>query len=558
MAAGAEAAGEIIVVGSGPAGVSVAFPLLAAGLRVRMLDGGAGPPRVEPPAGTIAELRGAPDRWRHQFGADLAGLFVDRALPPKPATPRARAITGTFARFAEVHADNFLPFGALSPGGLSAVWGALAPAFEARDFSGYPIALPDLEPSYAAIRARIGVAAEPPVAPQLRRLLDAHHRRPDATLRLQPAPNAVRGCVRCGLCLWGCRHDAIYDSASEVPALRQFPTFAFEPGVVVRRLLPAHGGHLLELDDNGQPRLLYASRVILAAGTLATTALVFDRVGYTDAPTRLLNNPVAAMAFAVPGRLGADLPRETFSLAQLLYEVPLSGVARSRYVVGEEVLAPGAGLTPHPDWSATRPNPPLPQGERESGEFAPSAVGALYSADALPLEIFASRLPLTRPTTLRFARALAPALVLATCYLPSRYSRNTITIARRNDKPTIVIRGETTHAARDALMLAKRHLAGGLRRLGAFALPGGFAIAVPGTDAHAAGTIPMRRDGESRATPSCNADCEVRGAPGLFVVDGAALPSLPARHCTLTIMANADRAGRTLAARITGETRLGR
>jgi choline dehydrogenase-like flavoprotein len=42
----------------------------------------------------------------------------------------------------------------------------------------------------------------------------------------------------------------------------------------------------------------------------------------------------------------------------------------------------------------------------------------------------------------------------------------------------------------------------------------------------------------------------VNGAPGLFVVDGAALPALPARHCTLTIMANADRIGRALAARL--------
>jgi choline dehydrogenase-like flavoprotein len=40
----------------------------------------------------------------------------------------------------------------------------------------------------------------------------------------------------------------------------------------------------------------------------------------------------------------------------------------------------------------------------------------------------------------------------------------------------------------------------------------------------------------------------VAGLPGVHVVDGAALSDLPARHCTLTIMANADRIARLLAA----------
>ena len=518
MAVGAEAVDEIVVVGSGPAGVSVSFPLLEAGLRVRMLDAGADGPGIAPPGGTIGSFRGAPDRWMHQFGGDLGGLRLDRNLPPKPATPRARAITGTFPRFADVQTDGFLAFGALSAGGLSGVWGALAPAFDAKVLAGYPIKLRDLEPSYAAVRARIGIAAERPVAAHLRAILDAYERRPDPNgmLRLQPAENAVRaanpadrrGCVRCGLCLWGCQRGSIYNSAAEIPDLRRFPAFSFEPGVLVRRLHPAHGGHLLELDDNGRNRTLYAPRVILAAGTLASTALVFHRLGHLGVPARLLNNPVAAMAFAVPRMFGAALPKETFSLAQLLYEVPLS------------------------------------DGDR--------AVGALYSADGLPLDVFAGRLPFTRPAALRFGRLLAPALVLTTCYLPSRYSHNTITITAGNDKPAIDIRGETTGLARDALLLAKRRLTAGMRRLGALSLPGGFAIAVPGTDAHCAGTIPMLHDGNSHVGPACNSECEVRGVTGLFVVDGAALPSLPARHCTLTIMANADRVGRRLAARITG------
>jgi choline dehydrogenase-like flavoprotein len=39
----------------------------------------------------------------------------------------------------------------------------------------------------------------------------------------------------------------------------------------------------------------------------------------------------------------------------------------------------------------------------------------------------------------------------------------------------------------------------------------------------------------------------------LYIADGAVLTDLPAKHCTLTIMANADRIARYLAARIVSE-----
>jgi hypothetical protein len=40
---------------------------------------------------------------------------------------------------------------------------------------------------------------------------------------------------------------------------------------------------------------------------------------------------------------------------------------------------------------------------------------------------------------------------------------------------------------------------------------------------------------------------ELNAAPDLYIVDGAALPTIPAKFTTLTIMANADRIGRYLA-----------
>ncbi|MFO1248260.1 MAG: GMC oxidoreductase [Alphaproteobacteria bacterium] len=67
--------------------------------------------------------------------------------------------------------------------------------------------------------------------------------------------------------------------------------------------------------------------------------------------------------------------------------------------------------------------------------------------------------------------------------------------------------------------------------------------AMPGTDAHFAGTLPMGGTGANGTSVLG----EIASYPGLHVVDGSVLPSLPAKHATLTIMANADRIATALA-----------
>lgn len=79
------------------------------------------------------------------------------------------------------------------------------------------------------------------------------------------------------------------------------------------------------------------------------------------------------------------------------------------------------------------------------------------------------------------------------------------------------------------------------RGLGMLPLPLA-SLAKPGTDAHLVGTLPMG----SEAANGTNAFGELAGNPGLHIVDGSILPSLPSKHTTLTIMANADRIGRHL------------
>lgn len=527
----------VIIVGSGPAGVSAAWPLLMAGIAVLMIDASPSNTLPPPPPGDVASFRNDPDRWSKQFGADLGGIAAMGDISPKLTTPLTRAALAGYAESIGISAQDFLAYGSLNAGGLSNVWGAVAAVYDDDDLRGFPFSRDKLLPSYESVMRRIGVsetlaeakAPEGPEAAQgskvpqgwgphltapLRRVLDAARKRPlPAGFHLGPANNAVlredrdgRGaCVNCGLCLWGCHRGSIYASGQEIPALRRaFPHFTYRPGAFARSLLPATarlGIEVepgIEVEEHGVRTTLTGQRVLLACGAIPTTALVLHRLGAACPPVRLLTNPVAAMAFLVPSLVGAPLPQQSFALGQLAYRVSIGNGHR--------------------------------------------AAGMLYGADALPLAAVAHRLPVSRPIALRLSRALAPALVLATCYLPGCFSANTIQLAGDGEHARPHIQGARTAEADRGLRATGRLLGRMLRRLGAYPLPGSLALSPAGADGHYAGTLPMGGEGPLGTDLAGG----LNGLPGVHVVDGSVLPKLPAKHCTLTIMANADRIARLL------------
>jgi choline dehydrogenase-like flavoprotein len=509
---------QVIVVGSGPAGTSAAWPLVSAGIRVLMIDAsnGRAPPVAE--SRPLELFRADPARWKDRFGADLACLDADGTLSPKFATPVARSVLAGFAERLRLATRNFVAAGSLGCGGLSKIWGALAEPFEDRDFRDFPVGSTEFRSSYRAVAGRIGLPrgavrdrAAPASAPA-RRLLERYQRQPRTDgFALAPAANAVldtaedgrAACSHCGLCLFGCSRGSIYDSAQELPRLGRFQNFTYRPDHFVRGLGADGRDHRLEIETGGQPQSLTAPVVVLAAGTIATSGLALPRLGWIDRPVRLLTNPAAAAAFLLPEFLGRDLPDRSCSLGQLFYRVRSAG--------GED------------------------------------AAGVLYGADALPVDLVAARLPVARPFALRLAHALAPALLLASCYVRGALSRNTLSVREENGRRRIAIEGEETDEATRALGAALGRLRRTMCRLRAVPLPGSESMLRPGADAHYAGTLPMGGSGPT----ATSAFGELAGCPRLFVADGACLPALPATHPTFTIMANADRIGQEIARRLT-------
>src|SRR5580692_1855325 len=87
---------RVVIVGSGPAGVSVAWPLVEAGIEVLMLDGDDGSAIPVPPDDTIGALMRGPNFARVMYGdvPPVPGPIRDRS--PKMATPQSLAVTARF------------------------------------------------------------------------------------------------------------------------------------------------------------------------------------------------------------------------------------------------------------------------------------------------------------------------------------------------------------------------------------------------------------------------------------------------------------------------------
>ncbi len=523
---------DVAIVGTGPAGVSVAFPLVEAGLRVVMIDAGQ-EDGAAPPRGDYFSLRvNDPHQWEWMVGRDLYALHNRDATSPKLRVP---TLAGTFVGFREmnhIETVGFAALGSLATGGLSNAWGAGVARFDRDELAAFPIGGEDLTPGYEAVSRRIGLSgrsdddlteyfgvddwADPALEldPNCTIIFDRYRRRKkggwkeDVTMGRSRLAVLVQdregrlGCNRSGLCLWGCSRQAIYSARHDLEALKRHPNLEHASGIVVRELARSGENWSIRSVDRGggDHSDCVAKAVVLAAGTIATTAIALRTMGIFDRPLRLLSNPTAAFLAMLPERLGREVTSGQ-NLAQL--SMRLGGLS----------------------------------------QFGPVHC-TLFSATQIPAYEFVRHLPLSRALAIDAWRLIAPAAIAGNCFLPGEHSAHSL-LLRANGK--VIVQGGSGAALKPSLEALRRSLGKIFRPLGAMMPPGGFLAGAFGSDIHYAGTLPMVREARPLTTDS---DGKLAGLTNVFVADAACLPSLPAKPHTLTMMANAHRIGNNIARRL--------
>jgi len=522
---------EVIVVGSGPAGVACAAALLEKGVPVTLLDAGL---TLEPARkNEVARLAAIPPPlWDAAAVSTVKGNIVSskKGIPLK-------LLFGSDFPYRD--AEKFLPCSleniglrpSLALGGFSNVWGAAMLPYLDADMPDWPVKNAQLAQHYAASARIAGLAGahddlekffplfveNPPSLELSRQSRILHgnlqrHRAELATrgiffgasrLAVRAATAATPGCVYCGMCMYGCPYGYIYNSADTVARLQRNPAFHYQPGIVVDRVAESAdtaeitGRHM----ESREPFRAAASRVYLAAGAISTTGILLRSLDAFDQPVRIKDSQYFLLPLLM-GRKAKGMRHESLhTLSQLFMEIIDPKV--SQHTVHLQLYSY---------------NDLIGGALRDS--FGPVA----GKIDKLVHE-FEDR------------------LMIVQGYLHSDFSSQiSVTLSSGADAQSsqLLLRPEINKATKPAVRRVVSKLLGQSLLMGAAPLPPMLQIAEPGRGFHSGGSFPMR------AAPG-KFETDTLGRPSGFArihaVDATVFPNIPATTITFSAMANAHRIG---------------
>ena len=295
----------IYVIGSGPAGVSAAYALVKKGVEITMLDAGI---QLEPNAKKIVDKLKKSEHWdqslikkikekaHERFGKDIIKYVYGSDYPYREVNKHMPIKT---------HGVSY--FSSFGKGGLSAAWGAAVMPYLDGDLTDWPISIKDLEPHYRAVLKFMNIAAAKDdladifplytdnyqafqFSKQALSFLEDLNKNKEnlksrgfifGSSRLAVQFNHTKkkpGCVYCGLCMYGCPYELIYNSAFTVEDLKKYKNFHYVKDVIVKKVVES--GKKVKIiaknKINGNEKIYEGSHIFLGCGALSTTKIILE------------------------------------------------------------------------------------------------------------------------------------------------------------------------------------------------------------------------------------------------------------------------------------------
>ena len=522
----------VTVVGSGASGVHFALTVLQRGGTVRMIDvGRAGRSPVLPEA-TLAQLKDRlPDPSAYFLGDRFEAVLLPGVSDEYYGTPPSKDFVFDHPAGFEYATSGFSPLFSFAQGGLAEVWTGGCYPLTPEEVADFPFAHSDLARSYGVVAERIGISGE---TDDLARFMPVHeHLQPPLTLdahseRLLASYAGVRArlnrsgayfgrsrvatlsrplgsrqpCDYTGRCLWGCPRLSLYTPSQTLKECLTYPGFEYVSGAEVRHLRLGNDNRITGVVarmESGEEKEFEAGRVALAAGALLSTK-IFLTTMMRERGTRLrlpglMDNRQVLMPFVNLGMIGRPFSSETYQYHLL-----------------------GMGL------------------ESESPkDYVHGQITTLKTALTHPL---IQRVPLDLGAATRAFRAVHGALGLVNVnFRDTRRTSNFVELLA-DDPSRIRIHYEPDADEPARMKSALRRVRRALRSLNCVVPPGMMHVRPMGASVHYAGTLPMTRTGGSLTVDEVGHSRDIQG---LYFVDGATFPFLPAKNLTFTLMANATR-----------------
>jgi choline dehydrogenase-like flavoprotein len=349
---------DLVIVGSGPAGVWAAWQASRRGLRPLLLDVGEKPPVEKPLERNLYDLRREdPAQADYLIGSQFESLhnLYRPFASPKVKSPRYQFVTRGSETLAPTQSLGFQATQSFARGGLANAWGASVYRYDDRDLKAFPFGTRDLDPYYDVLTAEIGISGaqddlaqhfgwkkglQPPlrtdrVAARLLRHYEGHRSRfqgrgikiglPHLAL-LSQEHKGRQACRYDNLSFWQPGLPSIYTPAMTLQELIAEGRVDYRDGWLAESFAASGSEVLLrarQLQD-GERRDFRARKLILAAGALNSARLVLKSFGDTQTRLPLLENPTTLTPFVHAMSIGTAVQKESHGLAQLnaVYEGP--------------------------------------------------------------------------------------------------------------------------------------------------------------------------------------------------------------------------------------------
>ncbi len=529
---------EFLVIGSGLSAVGAICGILRSkpNASITVLDAGFEPEQKIQIEQNLYDYCANEDAFELMIGRDFGGL---RQLSGEEKYLPARLTTPGFS-FVASEAERLLPLGrgsasvvqSLANGGLANAWGAGSYRFTPRDLDRFPISVSELSEFYDQMTNEIGLSGtvddlledfgsteglQPPLELSLKaQMILRRYERKKQTFKkagirigrpryaiLSRAKDGRRPLQYQNLEFWQPHLPEIYTPAFSINRWRQQKKISYQPGLLVHSFV--RSGEKVEVSAreiaSGAQVRFQAQKLILAAGAIGSSRIVLASHQDFQSTLPLVDNPAVQIPLVFPTRIGAKLETRVLGSAHL-------------------------SLIYDQGW-----NGPL-QG------------GLLELSSPARAEFF-GKFPLAGSANLALIRSVLPAMMVNLVFFPSFY----------RPAARVQLRAKPDGSAEldisaDSFFLKPQLIE---RLVASCRLFGGFShrrlvVEVPfGGGVHYAGTLPMRENPRGRY--ECSRDGELHESPGVYVVDGACFPCLPAKNHSFTLTANAMRIGSRLAQR---------
>jgi ferredoxin len=500
----------IYIVGSGPAGIAAAAGLVKRGIRPVILDVG-----VELDPGSIAvKSRLAalePSEWDPEDVALAKGMGQAAAcgIPQKLSFGSNFAYRNADPSSTPVFRETSM-LRSFARGGFSNVWGAVIQQLPSREFQRWPLEESDLVGHYQAVGAMIGSEKGAPIrrSTQTRDFYDdllAHEDSLDrqgirfeyASLALQ-ATHEETGCRYCGMCLYGCPYDSIFNAGHRLKEMVASGMVTYERGVVVDRISPTADCVRIESRtvDGGERRVFDAKKVFVAAGVLETARIVLNSIARDFVSLNVAQSDI----FTVPIVRYRSAPRIEFERLSTLAQIVLK--------------IDDATVTPHPVHLQ------------------------LYGYNDLYMRMLATRLGWLKGPLSAAMRTFIRRLFVAFGYLHSEISSRIRIVRGSTQEGTLRVEGQIASEGRSVAQAVVRKLFQNRNQLRALPVPFELRFGTPGEGSRIGSSFPMNRAPNGYQTNIWGA---LPGLDNVHIVDASVLPSVAAGPITFTAMANAHR-----------------